>query len=433
MIFDTPKAITSLASSEWGPAKKIAFRFFFIFFTLFIIIENNGAYPGWQYLMMYPTELMHALVPWIGKHVLNLSYDITVFTNGSGDTTYDWVIVLTITVMALTGAMVWSVFDRSRPNYDTMYYWLTVGIRYYVALTLINYGMIKVIQLQFPPPSLDRLTQTYGESSPMGLAWTFLGFSRGYNLFMGLAEISAVLLLFRRTMTIGCIITLMTTANVMAVNYFFDVPVKIVSTALVSMTLFLLMRDADRLFNFFFTGRATALPEIKTPELTPSWIRPAGLVVKSVLIGYVLIFGFIQKLSWQKAYGDRTPKPELHGIYDVETFVKNNDTIPASTTDGTRWKQFIVEQQGSARSNNIFDGASYYTTELDATSRRLTLRVNDDVLYSLHYDIPEAGRLLFRGIGRGDSVLIGMVRKEVARSELLDRGFHWVNEYPYYK
>ena len=67
----------------------------------------------------------------------------------------------------------------------------------------------------------------------MGLAWTFLGFSKGYNLFMGVAELMAGLLLFRRTVAIGAIITLMTTANVMAVNYFYDVPVKIVSTALV--------------------------------------------------------------------------------------------------------------------------------------------------------------------------------------------------------
>jgi hypothetical protein len=72
----------------------------------------------------------------------------------------------------------------------------------------------------------------------MGLAWAFLGFSKGYILFMGLAEICAGLLLFRRTMTFGAIITLMTAMNVMAVNYFYDVPVKILSTHLVLMTLF---------------------------------------------------------------------------------------------------------------------------------------------------------------------------------------------------
>jgi hypothetical protein len=79
-----------------------------------------------------------------------------------------------------------------------------------------------------------------GIHRPWGLLGHSLGFSRGYNIFMGIAEIAAGLLLFRRTATAGAVITLMTTANVMAVNYFFDVPVKIVSTLLVVMTLMIL-------------------------------------------------------------------------------------------------------------------------------------------------------------------------------------------------
>jgi hypothetical protein len=34
----------------------------------------------------------------------------------------------------------------------------------------------------------DRLLKPYGESSPMGLLWTFMGYSTGYNLFTGGAE-----------------------------------------------------------------------------------------------------------------------------------------------------------------------------------------------------------------------------------------------------
>src|SRR5687768_10637200 len=97
-----------VALSYWSQPKKISFRFFFIFFSLIIIIQNNGAFPGWRGLMQYPTEMLHTVIPWIGKHILNLPYAITVFTNGSGDTTYDWVIMFCITVIALVGMLVWS-------------------------------------------------------------------------------------------------------------------------------------------------------------------------------------------------------------------------------------------------------------------------------------------------------------------------------------
>lgn len=135
---------TSPQNLSWTLAERILFRFFFILFTLFIVIKNNGAFPFWgEYVMKYPTEFLHKIIPWIGKHVLNLSYDITLLSNGSGDTTYDYVIIFTILTAAIFGTIIWSILDRNRTNYSVLYYWLTVAVRYYVGLMLISYGLIK--------------------------------------------------------------------------------------------------------------------------------------------------------------------------------------------------------------------------------------------------------------------------------------------------
>ena len=117
-----------LYPTHWSISKKIAFRFIFIFFTLIIIIQNNGAFPGWGFVMMLPTQLLHTVIPWIGKHILNLPYDITVFTNGSGDTTYDYMVVLFIAVVSLFGTLVLMALDRKRTNYTVLFYWLTVVV-----------------------------------------------------------------------------------------------------------------------------------------------------------------------------------------------------------------------------------------------------------------------------------------------------------------
>src|SRR5882762_4283274 len=101
----------------WTSDKKILFRFFFLFFLLFIITENNGAYPFWEIIFHYPQEWLHHFIPWVGKNILHLSYDITVFTNGSGDTTYDWLIVLVTFIIALAGTTIWSLLDRNQGNY----------------------------------------------------------------------------------------------------------------------------------------------------------------------------------------------------------------------------------------------------------------------------------------------------------------------------
>lgn len=133
---------------------------------------------------------------------MGIKYIIGTEPSGSGDTTYDWLKLLFVLILASFGSFFWGIFSKPTKNYDKLYYYLTLAVRYYVGFLLISYGLVKVFKLQFPAPNLYRLSQEYGDSSPMGLAWTFLGFSKGYNLFMGIAEICSIFLLFRRTLVI---------------------------------------------------------------------------------------------------------------------------------------------------------------------------------------------------------------------------------------
>lgn len=205
--------------SNWNLTKKIYFRFSFIFLLLFIFLNNNGAFIYVSQIFSYPTELLHQFVPWFSLHALDYTYDFSIVTNGSGDTSYNYIQLFLFFLVALVGSLVWSLLDYKRKSYSILYYWLIVLVRFYLAFTLMQYGLAKVIQLQFPQPHLSRLLQPFGDASPMGLAWTFLGFSKGYNLFMGIVEVSSVLLLFRKTMIAGAFLSLAASVHVMVMNY----------------------------------------------------------------------------------------------------------------------------------------------------------------------------------------------------------------------
>ncbi|HVS63755.1 MAG TPA: hypothetical protein VMT85_09690 [Thermoanaerobaculia bacterium] len=83
---------------------------------------------------------------------------------------------------------------------------------------------------------LERLSQTIGESSPMGLLWNMMGYSRLYNLFSGGVDVlGGVLLLFRRTATLGALVAIGAMANVVLLNFAYDVPVKLYSMHLLLM------------------------------------------------------------------------------------------------------------------------------------------------------------------------------------------------------
>ena len=71
-----------------------AFRFAFAYLALFLVGHSNSFLedmPGGTRLAAGYTTLTHTAVPWFGAHGLRLDTPITVFTNGSGDTTFDWV------------------------------------------------------------------------------------------------------------------------------------------------------------------------------------------------------------------------------------------------------------------------------------------------------------------------------------------------------
>lgn len=422
----------SSVETKWSQLEKIVFRFSFIYFLLFIIFKNNGAYPLWAVIMKYPTQLMQKFIPWIGENILNLPEKITTFTNGSGDTTYDYVSVLVIFVTAIFGAILWSVLDRNRDHYKKLYYWITVAIRFYVGLMLINYGLVKIIKLQFPYPAFYRLIEPYGDSSPMGLAWTFLGFSKGYNLFMGIAEVCAILLLFRRTMTAGAIITLMTASNVMAVNYFYDVPVKILSTHLVLMTLFLLARDLKTLFKFFFTGKDTSLSIIGQPKMGDKTLPILSKILKGLLLAYIVIFGFINLSNSQKRYGEKAPKPEIYGMLKITHFEKNGDTISTDVNNYERWRYLISERKGRVQIHKIDKSRLNFKSEIDTLKNEIKLTSYQDSTdtFIINYK-KEDNKFSFETVYKNDSI---KARGRILTKDnflLMNRGFNWINEYPY--
>lgn len=417
------------SAANWSFLEKLVFRFVFVLLILFIFIFNNGTFP-WVFLVMkYPIEMLHVFIPWVAKSYLSLANEITIFTNGSGDTTYDYLTLAFIGLVSVPLTVIWTIADRSRANYNRLYYWLTVGVRFYVGLMLLNYGFVKVVQLQFPSPGVSRLMQTYGESSPMGLAWTFLGFSKGYNLFMGVAELMAGLLLFRRTVTVGAIISLMTTANVMAVNYFYDVPVKIVSTALVVMCLFLLVPNISRLFKFFFKGEAVKLRTLNAPAIAKKWIFYTKYIFKYLCICLVVLGGLITIFSGRN-FRNTGPKSALHGGYDVISFVKNGDTLPHSSTETTRWKAFILDTDKNGVVEYMGNKKEYIETKTDTAAKNITIAFSYDLktAYKLIYNKPDSSRLRLQGNLFGDAVTIELTKRKFL---LTNRGFHWINEHPF--
>jgi uncharacterized membrane protein YphA (DoxX/SURF4 family) len=191
-------------------------------------------------------------------------------------------------VVACVATAVWSILDRQRENYFTLYKWFRLCIRICLAGQMFAYGWAKAVPLQMPYPSLTRLVERFGNFSPMGVLWASIGASPAYEIFAGCAEmLGGILLIVPRTTMLGALICLADMAQVFMLNMTYDVPVKLLSFHLILMSLFLLAPDLQRLANLFFLNRAAG-PSTEPPLFaTPRANRLA--LAAQVVVGIWLV------------------------------------------------------------------------------------------------------------------------------------------------
>lgn len=424
--------INTLAQ-PWSTAHKWGFRFALLFFVLFILCNPNGAVPllsDFEGIYLAPVQ---KFIVWAGAHIFHLGKPITAFTNGSGDTTYNWLVLLMIFIISLITSTIWTLVNTKPMSYDRLYYWLLVVLRFYVAFNMIGYGAYKVIKLQFPAPNPGRLLEPYGDSSPMGLAWTFMGYSKAYNYFTGIAELlCGILLLFRKTTLIGAVIAFTVVANVVAINYCFDVPVKIVSSGLLLMVTFILLKDLQRIINFFFLNK-TAEPAILTPRrFQKRWKNITLLVTKCLLIAYTVLSAADNVIGSMK-YGDDAKHPVLYGIFNTQSFVHGKDTLPPLLTDTTRWRRININGFGGVRITTMNDSTRNYSFKNDTVKKQITLGSYKDTTlkYVFNYTLGKDSVLQLSGKGPNGDMSATLKRFDEKKFLLMRRGFHLVNEFPF--
>ncbi|HEU4411965.1 MAG TPA: hypothetical protein VFS43_42380 [Polyangiaceae bacterium] len=419
---------------DWGPARRVAFRFAFAYLVLynsFGPLTLLGEVPPFSTLMEGYEALWNAIVPWVGRRVLGVTGPIVNAPTGAGDTMYAYVRLFCDAVLAVAATAVWSLLDRRRPNYARLQGALRVYLRYTLALAILFYGADKVIKAQFPTPTLGHLARTYGESTPMGLLWTFMGYSTAYNVFAGAGEtLGGLLLFFRRTTTLGALVVSAVMGNVVMLNFCYDVPVKLYSTHLLLMAFVLLAPDARRLADVLVLGRATAALAPRAP-FRARWLERARLVVKPLFIVGALWTVTSLALSGYQVRGPDAPKPELYGMYQVESFERKSGgaAAPWATLAVGRGSLVMRRADGAGRSLRV---------KLDPDKKRIELaplpaglRAPGEGPVELAYERPDPEHLRLEGEFEGEAIVVTLKKVPEPPSRLMSRGFHWVNELPY--
>ncbi len=408
----------------------------------FQLVEPSNQ-PGWMKAAnekygaayMWLTTEKNDACTWVGNRILYV--EVIIQPTGSGDGMRNYVGCLCAAVIAGVAALLWTAVvlfvQKSKPDWhpDTRLHGLVrVFVRFYLCEMLFGYGFAKIIPLQFAEPSSFRLAQQLGDMSPMGLLWTFMGFSPSYQIFTGAIEVlGGLLLTTRRTTLLGALVTMAAMTQIFVLNMCFDVPVKLYSLNYLLMAMFLAAPDLPRLASVLVLGNAVPAKTF-TPLLGNVTLDRLAVVLRTILVA-AMIYGQIRGSykMWTEMYGG--PPAPVEGRWELVSMHVDKKEPAKDDPMSWSWLDFSnrkIMRLGGPKPPNVVYRITWNTEEKKLTLAKVRPPISSA---TFTYDLPEPDKLELQGAMEGKEISATLKRAPEKSYELMNRGFHWIQELPY--
>jgi len=427
--------------AHWNLAKRVSFRFCFTYLGLFCIFTEilgeilGGLFPLPNFFFpplatMWP---MRQIVFWTATHIFRIAHPLVYADSDSGDKTFDWIATFCLLMLAVLATVIWSVLDRRRDNYVTLYKWFRLFIRFALAAEMFTYGLAKAVPQQMPFPFLTRFVEPFGDFTQLGVLWNSIGASPAYEIVTGCAEtLGGILLMVPRTTTLGALLCLADLTQVFILNMTYDVPVKLLSFHLILMALFVLAPELPRLVNFFLLNRSVG-PSTQ-PQLfsmrRANHLATAAQIALGIYLIAMLLYG--SWTTWNAFGGGRTKSP-FYGIWNVDQFVIDGQLHPPLLTDNTRWRRLIFDFPTSVNFQGVDDSFTGYGAAINAKDKTIALtKTNDkDWKAQFTFERPTQNELVLDGQMDNHTIHMQLQLIDLQKYSLVNRTFHWIAEYAF--
>lgn len=418
---------------------KLVFRFFFIYFILSTALWQVFEFiPGLSVITYFINDAFVPIVTFFNDYLFHIKDKLNIDGGGSGDTSYAWAYFYTTILLAVLGALLWTLLERKPKNYEKLNWLLRNTLRYYLIIVAFLYGTIKLFAMQMPEPDLSQLATPLGDYLPMRLSWMFFGYSSPYQIFSGVMEMMvAILLLYRRTIAMGLLLGFGVFLNVFVLNLCFDIPVKIFSMHLVIYCLYLILSDVHHYINFFWRNMPSGKLNSYDFSTTNKYFKIFRIVLKVIIILLFGVFSTYQSWEYKKEFSKaKIQKPIAPGVYSIKSLKKNNVEIPISLSDDKLWKDIIFQRDGRgsiSTSDTLFKQSynrGYFSYKVNAKKNKLTLTKpgNDKkIILEFQYFITSPNSLQIRGKIKNDSIVLDLVKLN-RKFQLAEKQFHWISE-----
>jgi hypothetical protein len=246
---------------------------------------------------------------------------------------------------------------------------------------------------------------------------------------MGLAEfIGGVLLFHKRTRLLGGLVLIPVITNIMAINFFYDVPVKLFSSELLFIAIIVVAPDFKRVLNFVIFNKPNESVCFSNPFENKKWML-GTTIMKWAFVFFIL---YNNSVKTSDLYETKQNTPELYGMYEVTRFMSNGEVIQPLLTNEKRWRYVFFKYPNSIQFARMDKSRFGFNSEIDLSRGEIKLKEFQDStqVYVMNFKKTDS-TLFLTGVFRNDTI-IGETKQRFKKDfRLTSSGFNLINEYPY--
>ena len=120
-------------AENWSKVHLLIFRFLSTYFVLYLALKLTGF-------------SLEASLRWFAENILHWGSDFEAKSTGSGDRTFDFVLLAFNALLTAAIVPIWSVVDRHRQSYQKLFYWFQILLRTALFFLMLLYGLGQSIQ-----------------------------------------------------------------------------------------------------------------------------------------------------------------------------------------------------------------------------------------------------------------------------------------------
>jgi hypothetical protein len=202
--------------------------------------------------------------------------------------------------------------------------------------------------------------------------------------------IAAILIISRKTRIVGLLFSAGILLNIVAVNFSFDISVKLYSCFLFFLSILLLSPHFVPLYKFLVLGKVEilrAIPEMPS-VLNRSFIKPS---IKTFLYCLIFLEAIYPYFKYRNFNDDIDSRPFLHGAYKVIDMKASVNDLSVPFSSG---KKFFIHRDGYIVFQDSLDRTQDYKVFVDRIKQQMQLLDYNNYQTVINYSYCETDSLL---------------------------------------